>query len=273
MKKTRSIARLFLLALGSLSLSCAFQSVPSGTTRFRGGFHTRISDTRQQLQHEEVLSTESPTETTADSFYHLLHKGLTATFMNKWPSILTYTLVEGWTEDTTQAFRDAVDQVVKLNPLLAGKVYRHHPFPFSNYPELRVQPGFFLQDHDFVTVVDAPSDMSSPKGMNCTTALDLIEENIIPIANIHCESTGTDIAKQLPLFSAHVVRLKDNHACFAIKMSHCLGDGYTVSVLSNFHFFNNGDSLTYTPLLFDSISFTVLSHRRSNLAHAQSKNG
>jgi hypothetical protein len=49
---------------------------------------------------------------------HLLHEGVTAKFMPKWPAIVTYTLVKGWTDETTKAFQEAVDKVIDLNPIL-----------------------------------------------------------------------------------------------------------------------------------------------------------
>ena len=87
------------------------------------------------------------------------------------------------------------------------------------------------ENHDFVKVVDR-QDEAIPAKMNCTSALNFMETQIIPSLGIHCESTGTEIRKKLPLFGVHVVRLPDDHACIAIKMSHCLGDGLTVSALA-----------------------------------------
>ena len=163
---------------------------------------------------------------------HLLHQGVTARFMPKWPAIVTYTLFNGWTDETSRAFQEAVDKVIQLNPILTGRVYRHRPFPIfhprGDHMELRVDMGYFdPENHDFVTIVDK-SDMELPQDMNCTTALDIMETQVIPDLDIHCESTGTEIRKKLPLFGAHVVRLPDDKACIAIKMSHCLGDGLTV---------------------------------------------
>lgn len=164
---------------------------------------------------------------------HLLHEGVTAKFMPKWPAIVTYTLVKGWTDETTKAFQEAVDKVIDLNPILTGRVYRHRPFPIfhprSDHFELRVDMDYYNKEtHNFVTVVDKRSE-ALPLDMNCTSGLDFMETKIIPSLDIHCESTGTEIRKKLPLFGTHVVLLPDNHACIAIKMSHCLGDGLTVS--------------------------------------------
>lgn len=175
-------------------------------------------------------------DTTPDS--HLLHEGVTAKFMPKWPAIVTYTLVSGWTDETMQAFEAAVEQVLDLNPILTGRVYRHRPFPIfhprSDHFELRVNENYYQKDkHDFVTVVDEREDdeVVLPAELNCTAGLELMETSIIPSLDIHCESTGTEIRKKLPLFGVHVVRLPDDHACIAIKMSHCLGDGLTVSIV------------------------------------------
>lgn len=174
-------------------------------------------------------------DTTATKESHLLHQGVTAKFMPKWPAIVTYTLVKGWTDETTQAFREAVDKVIELNPLLTGRVYRHRPFPLfhprGDHFELRVQEGYYdAQHHDFVTIVDQRNE-EMPRDMNCTAGLNFMETCIIPSLDIHCEATGTEIRKKLPLFGAHVVLLPDEYACIAIKMSHCLGDGLTVSFI------------------------------------------
>lgn len=193
-----------------------------------------------QLRVRETVVTHDGSQVNDDitpskqSFF-LLHEGVTASFMPKWPAIVTYTLVKGWTDETTKCFFKAVNKVLELNPILTGRVYRHRPFPICHPRrenlELRVQPGYFGKEHDFVTVADAPPDMMAlfPTNLNCTSALTLIQEQIIPFMDIHCESTGTEIVKKLPLFSAHVVRFPNHYACFALKLSHCLGDGLTVS--------------------------------------------
>jgi len=225
----------FLLAL-SLSVyllhhnhvSTAFQPIAPSRQKMRTAEEgNRILTTRLQSSihwpwhHDGIPKQDS----------HLLHEGVTAKFMPKWPAIVTYTLVKGWTDEMTQAFQEAVEKVVESNPILTGRVYRHRPFPIfhprGDHFELRVDMGYYSQDnHDFVTVIDK-RDEEIPADMNCTAGLNLMERQIIPSLGIHCESTGTEIRKKLPLFGAHVVRLPDDKACVAIKMSHCLGDGLT----------------------------------------------
>ena len=221
----------FTFVLLSLSLKMMLHDDGFRATRRNEVDSGRSKRLHSRLWHK--LSHRDDTRSANPLSSHLLHKGVTAKFMPKWPAIVTYTLVSGWTDETTEAFRDAVEKVVQLNPILTGRVYKHRPFPILHRKgetvHLCVQPGVFsLQNHNFVTVVDAPADFPSPEGMNCISALDLIEERINPLMGIHCESTGKEIAKKLPLFGAYVVRLKDHHACLAIKMSHSLGDGATV---------------------------------------------
>lgn len=227
--KTNTTILLLLSTCILLHISAAFQPlVPFSQKKLERRINrmpvTRLQSSIQRPWHHESIPIH-------DS--HLLHEGETAKFMPKWPAIVTYTLVKGWTDETTKAFQDAVDKVVELNPILAGRVYRHRPFPIfhprGDHFELRVDMDYYNQEnHDFVKVFDR-QDEAIPANMNCTSALNFMETKIIPSLGIHCESTGTEIRKKLPLFGVHVVRLPDDHACIAIKMSHCLGDGLTVS--------------------------------------------
>lgn len=186
----------------------------------------------------------------------LLHQGLTATFMPKWPAIVTYSAVTNWTDETTDKFRYAMERVLGLNPILTGRLYRHRPFPLFHRKGdkfgLYIEPGYHADDVDkFVLVREAPPDMTNLAGMNCTNALRLIQHDIVPFMNIRCESSGEDIAKKNPLFGAHVLRFPNNTACLAIKMSHCLGDGLTyyhiVDQLMYFLRESNGDRAKHAP--------------------------
>jgi hypothetical protein len=205
---------------------------------------------------------------------HLLHEGVTAKFMPKWPAIVTYTLVKGWTDETTKAFQEAVDKVIDLNPILTWRVYRHRPFPIFHPPgdhfELRADMDSYSKENHDLSLSSTNVTRSSPKNMNCTSDLNFMETNIIPSLDIHCESTGTEICKKLPLFGTHVVLLPNNHACIAIKMSHCLGDGLTVSWNRYWDGLMNLYQVRYMPRsslpLFSCI--VVLPHLGSNHALA-----
>ena len=180
-----------------------------------------------------AVATVATHEKSTDDF--LLSNSSMAKFMPKWPAIVTYTAVKGWTNDTTMYLQRAVEDVLELNPILTGRVYQKRvrycqQGIFPSFPkvhtELRVEPGYFDKEH-FLEIVDAPSGMRSLKDMNCTTALQHVQEIVIPYMNIRCESTEEDIKKKLPLFCIKVVRFPDDTACIGLKMSHCLGDGVT----------------------------------------------
>jgi len=52
----------------------------------------------------------------------------TAQFMPYWPSISTCTLVSGWNEQVTIQFIHAVEEVIRMNPVLAGRAIK------TNFP-------------------------------------------------------------------------------------------------------------------------------------------
>jgi hypothetical protein len=119
---------------------------------------------------------------------HLLHEGVTAKFMPKWPAIVTYTLVKGWTDETTKAFQEAVDKVIDLNPILTWRVYRHRPFPIFHPPgdhfELRADMDSYSKENHDLSLSSTNVTRSSPKNMNCTSGLNFMETNIIPSLDI-----------------------------------------------------------------------------------------
>jgi hypothetical protein len=84
-----------------------------------------------------------------------------------------------------------------------------------------------LGEHSFVTFEKPGEDIAIPslKDLNQTQGLAFIENTIIPLLQLKCESVGTQAKKGKPLFDIRVVELPEDHACVAIKMSHCLGDG------------------------------------------------
>lgn len=195
-----------------------------------------------------------------ESVLHCLHKGRTAKFMLRWPSMVSYTLSREWSDDTVATFSEAVEKVVKLNPILTGKVIkfrrrrrwfrRRRRRPKGDDEggkrglEIRIQPGTFSSiDHSFVTHVAAPADIPSPKGLTKADALSYMEKEIVPLLDVKCETVAEQIKREKPLFETRVVMLPDGYACFCVKLSHCLGDGVVYYHLIDqlCHFINHPD--------------------------------
>lgn len=163
---------------------------------------------------------------------HLLHKGRTANFMLKWPSIVSYTLCRGWTDTVRLEFTSAINKVVEMNPLIAGRVFkrRRQRVPPLLSTEIRVEPGVFSPlEHPFVTHVATPDGFPSPKNLVNGDALSYIETNLVSsqLYGMKCESVAEQIKQKCPIFEAKIITLPDGFGCFCLKMSHCLGDAST----------------------------------------------
>ena len=78
----------------------------------------------------------------------------TSSFMLYWPSITTFTLVDGWKDDIMDELQSAVKEVVDMNPILSGRVTK------SAWPrnKITVRTGAYpSKSHEFVKKIDFSS--------------------------------------------------------------------------------------------------------------------
>ena len=152
------------------------------------------------------------------------NQGKTATFMQAWPQITTFTLVKGWKQDTTSKLKEAVNEVVRCNPILTGTASRSGGFLNT---KISITPGKYLADsHDFVHEIETDAMTENLQKMNETEVLHFMDEFLAPIVS-PAEFVIESIESGGPLFGIDVIKLPHDYACYVVRMSHCVGDGST----------------------------------------------
>lgn len=156
-----------------------------------------------------------------------------------WPSITTFTLVNGWNDNATESLIHAVNRVVEKNVVLTGTASRHG---IINNVEIRITPGTYTPvAHNFVNVISIEKDLHVPdfKHMKKSKILDFMDTFISPLVP-KTDSVIESISNQSPLFGVDLIILGNGYACYVVKMSHCVGDGVTYfNVIDEInHFFN-----------------------------------
>ena len=121
-------------------------------------------------------------------------------------------LSKGWTPQATEAFKLAIEAVVRANPILTGKLVevKKTPWPWSQRSELWVHPNAFPpESHSFVTTVDPPPDMVSPSNVmhdgvveetDTKTLFKHVHSNVAPYLLSKASFTVNQIEDGLPLF-------------------------------------------------------------------------
>ena len=156
------------------------------------------------------------------------NSGKTAKFMLAWPSITTFSLVEGWNEETTTKLKNAVKTVLSRNPILTGKASVTNIFD----TKINIIPSEKDRVSEYVFETKIGMDVLSTitnldfNKMKPSEPLDFMDEYIAPLVP-SASSTFGSIKDQKPLFRIDVIQLPNNYACYAMTLSHCVGDGVT----------------------------------------------
>ena len=164
---------------------------------------------------------------------YLVHKGRAVSMIKRCVSIEGLSIATGWTPQATEAFKVAIEALVRMNPILTGTLVevKKQPWPWSQQSELWIHP-YQFHPQSFVEEVDS-SDVLSPTDVMSTqdTAnkmFDYVINNVSPhILSSKAEFSYDQIKHGSPLFTAKIMDFKDGTAAFSIKMSHAVGDGTT----------------------------------------------
>ena len=140
--------------------------------------------------------------------------------LSNFPSIITITLVDGWTEEQTIKLRAAVRDVVAANPILSGKVVAG-----EGGKGLAIAPAEHIGlDPATLNVLAGPSDFEPPADIvaRCSYCQDVLG-SLVPIlgTTIQQKATGG------PLFNVSIIELPDQRAAYSVSLSHIVGDGWT----------------------------------------------
>jgi hypothetical protein len=163
--------------------------------------------------------------TTNDKIEFLIHKGRAKQMIMRSPAIAGLTLVENWNRNATQEMARAVDQMVKNNPILRGRVH-------SKRNQLWITTDLKESDttttkQDYFRILETPLDAPDfSKIQDPNERLALLQERILPRLD-KCELTAAQISGKLPLFQVTLVLLPGNYAVYAMHCSHAVGDGFT----------------------------------------------
>jgi len=154
--------------------------------------------------HTKTSSTESTDQST-----YLVHKGRAVDMIKRCVCIEGLTLSKGWTPQATEAFKIAIEAVVRANPILAGRLVEEKktPWPWSHRSELRIIPNAFPpESHSFLTTVDPPNNMASLGEMIVTgkeSTKDLfkhVHSNVAPYLLSKVSFSKNQIEDGSPLF-------------------------------------------------------------------------
>lgn len=189
------------------------------------GFQDAIAKSVTSLFHLDVTAEEFDSSV-------LAVKGLATPVLVRAPSIGSFSLVRGFTDESLRSFTATVNKVVAdpNNRILTGRAVS---ILCGLGSEVRVIPGNFDPDkgYSFVEVIDARDRLPSPSTLDEREYLLYIDDHIQGLIPEPCAPTIRQIEKKEPLFRASVVRLPDGYACIFVGMSHVLGDIVTYTAL------------------------------------------
>lgn len=190
---------------------------------------------------------DADTAAATDDSTYLIHKGRAVNMIKRCVALEGLSLSNGWTNQATQAFTLAVEAVVRANPILTGQLVEEKktPWPWSNKSTLRVIPGVFPpESHSFVTIVEPPSDLTSPEqaaGISANKLFHHVHSQVAPCLLDKPEFSYDQIKNASPLFDAKIMDFGDGYAAYSIKLSHAIGDGTTFfQIVSQISSYMNG---------------------------------
>ena len=113
----------------------------------------------QTINHD--IDDDNDIDTTVSPY--LVHKGRAVSMIKRCVSIEGLSVAIGWTPQATEAFKVAIEALVRMNPILSGKLVEVKKLPWlpwSQQSELWIHP-YQFDPQSFVEEVDS-SDVLSP---------------------------------------------------------------------------------------------------------------
>ena len=140
------------------------------------------------------------------------------------PTIETFTLAQGFSQEHLKALQGAVTQVVEANPILMGKVTLENECLYltpNAYP---------LDEHVFFEKMDLSDQVSNSFNFsdnNHKENIQFMTDKIFPLVK-HQRGTGnTEVKKKSALFSFTLFVLTESIICYKMSLSHLIGDAST----------------------------------------------
>lgn len=226
--------------------------------------HIQLLNLKQQVSEDfNPLSSFSPPQHYKSHKPIISNIGETATFMLAWPSIATFTLVQGWDQEKTDKLRQAVMTVMERNPILSGRAHWNLSQTFFPKVEIYITPNAFdTKKHEFFQEIHLSEKVLSHcpiKDLSEKEILSLMDQKIAPLLQRQT-SVFELIQSKSPLFHFHLIHLSETgYACYVMQMSHCIGDGVSYYNVMNEirHVFNDDPKL---PIPIDWRHESIASH-------------
>jgi hypothetical protein len=181
-----------------------------------------------QVPVQDVSVLANNKEETTQRQSYIAHNAPTSTiFILNSPAISSFVLVKGWSENSLAVLSNAVDKVIKENPVLSGRATC--PKNWCKEPSVAIELSAFLPErgHSFVEAIDGRElPQLADKDSDTAFLLDYVGKFVAPLVGCH-DTTLQQIHHKSPLFGVKVVLLPGDYACIYTKMSHCIGDFVT----------------------------------------------
>ena len=199
---------------------------PNMTTAKGGSTRSQKTTTTRTTTTSPTANSKYSTSTTTIRSVQMLD------MLKRAPAIGGSVLLDGWTDQVTTDYMNALQILLETYPILTGSC------TLKNYNSLTIHGGTFNNSFDrFCTVydrrtvesaIDYKQLSSTPTGLlNTIKNTSWYNDILIDDPTNQCNTTSDTIKQKLPLFHTTLILLPKNYAVLSIQMSHIVGDGTT----------------------------------------------
>ena len=155
------------------------------------------------------------------------------------PAITSFTLVSNWNKTVEDAMKNAVDKLIRINPILTGRLIKDR-----NNNKLQV---LSLQHSSFFNVIKGPDNVLIPDDVY--GRIHIIHTQVEPLFDV-LGLAIEQITTGSKLFDVTVCTLPNLHACYLIQLSHMIADGASYyMLLKQFQALLNDEEIETLPKL------------------------
>ena len=132
------------------------------------------------------------------------------------PAITSLTLVSNWSKLAEESLRNAIQELVMLNPILTGRLFKD---PVNH--RVTVESSHYK---DLFDIIEGPTHFMLPTDVH--KQIQALHNHIEPLFDVLGVSLE-QITSGSKLFAISVCTLPQSHACLLIQLSHMIADGAT----------------------------------------------
>ena len=147
------------------------------------------------------------------------------------PTIETFTLAQGFTQEHRQSLQGAVSQVVKANPILMGHVTLEQGCLYLTPNAFSLEKHAFFEEMDVSDQVPSSFQFTDENHNSLDESIQFMTDTIVPLVK-HQRGTGrSEVKNKSPLFSFTLFTLTGSIICYKMSLSHLIGDASTYYAL------------------------------------------